>query len=84
MLTERLQAAVAEARGTELGVALVFVDLVTFKEVNDTLGTATGDRLLVEVRERIEALLPSNAQLARFTGDQFAVLVTERHGHLDM
>jgi len=76
MLQERLEAAIAESRGTDRGVALLFVDLVTFKEVNDTLGTATGDRLLVEVRERIEALLPLEAQLARFTGDQFAVLVT--------
>jgi len=76
MLQERLEAAIAESRGTDRGVALLFVDLVTFKEVNDTLGTATGDRLLVEVRERIEALLPIEAQLARFTGDQFAVLVT--------
>ncbi len=77
MLTEILSAAITEARPTELGVALLFVDLVTFKEVNDTLGTATGDRLLVEVRERIEALLPPQAQLARFTGDQFAVLVKD-------
>ncbi len=77
MLTERVQAAIAEARNTDVGVALLFVDLVTFKEVNDTLGTATGDRLLVEVRERIEDLLPESAQLARFTGDQFAVLMTD-------
>jgi len=76
MLQERLEAAIAESRGSELGVALLFVDLVSFKEVNDTLGTATGDRLLVEVGERIQALLPDRAQLARFTGDQFAVLVT--------
>ena len=55
----------------------MFVDLVTFKEVNDTLGVATGDRLLEEVRDRIEALLPERAQLARFTGDQFAVLVRD-------
>jgi diguanylate cyclase (GGDEF)-like protein len=77
MLQERLQAAIAEARGTDLGVALLFVDLVTFKEVNDTLGIATGDRLLIEVRQRIEAMLPMSAQLARFTGDQFAILVSD-------
>jgi diguanylate cyclase (GGDEF)-like protein len=77
MLQERLQAAIAESRGTERGVALLFVDLVTFKEVNDTLGMTTGDRLLVEVRERIEALLPGEAELSRFTGDQFAVLVRD-------
>jgi len=76
MLLERLERAIAGARTTELGVALIFIDLVSFKEVTDTLGTATGDRLLVEVRERIEALLPDEAQLARFTGDHFAILVT--------
>jgi diguanylate cyclase (GGDEF)-like protein len=77
MLQERLETAIVEARGTGQQVALVFVDLVTFKEVNDTLGIATGDRLLEEVRDRIQALLPQRAQLARFTGDQFAVLVTD-------
>ena len=77
MLQQRLETAIQEARTSELGVALVFLDLVTFKEVNDTLGTATGDRLLVEVRDRIEVLLPDRAQLAQFTGDQFAVLVTD-------
>lgn len=76
MLTERLESAIFDARGTELGVALLFLDLGTFKEVNDTLGTATADRLLVEVGERIQAVLPESAELARFTGDQFAVLVT--------
>ena len=75
-LEARLDRAVADARARELGVALVFVDLDTFKEVNDTLGTTNGDRLLVEVRQRLERLLPANATLARFTGDQFAVLVT--------
>ena len=77
MLHERLETAIVDARAAGKRVALVFVDLVTFKEVNDTLGMATGDRLLEEVRDRIQALLPERAQLARFTGDQFAVLVTE-------
>ncbi|MGK2948653.1 MAG: putative bifunctional diguanylate cyclase/phosphodiesterase [Acidimicrobiales bacterium] len=74
-MESQLDMAVADARVRELGVALVFVDLDTFKEVNDTLGTATGDRLLVEVRERLERLVPADAVLTRFTGDQFAVLV---------
>ncbi|MGH9084172.1 MAG: putative bifunctional diguanylate cyclase/phosphodiesterase, partial [Acidimicrobiales bacterium] len=74
-LTDRLGSAVERAAAADSGCALIFVDLDTFKEVNDTLGIATGDRLLVEVRQRVEALLPSTALLARFTGDQFAVLV---------
>jgi diguanylate cyclase (GGDEF)-like protein len=76
-LQEQLEEAIGAARRSELSVALLFVDLATFKEVNDTLGIATGDRLLVEVRERIQELLPERARLARFTGDQFAVLITQ-------
>jgi diguanylate cyclase (GGDEF)-like protein len=75
-LQAQLTQAVGDARIREIGVSLVFVDLDTFKEVNDTLGTTTGDRLLVEVRERLERLLPEAAVLTRFTGDQFAVLVS--------
>ena len=75
-LEEQLRRAISAAKVTEQHVGLVFVDLDTFKEVNDTLGVATGDRLLVEVRDRLAFLLPERAQLLRFTGDQFAVLVT--------
>jgi diguanylate cyclase (GGDEF)-like protein len=75
-LQDQLDAAIQRAKASELGLALIFVDLDTFKEVNDTLGMATGDRLLLEVRQRVEAVLPTTATLARFTGDQFAVLVT--------
>ncbi|MGV3757964.1 MAG: putative bifunctional diguanylate cyclase/phosphodiesterase, partial [Actinomycetota bacterium] len=50
--------------------------LDTFKEVNDTLGTPTADKLLVEVRQRLQAMLPPTGTPARFAGDQFAVLVS--------
>jgi len=75
-LLELLEQAMQRSKATEVGCALVFVDLDTFKEVNDTLGTATGDRLLIEVRQRVQALLPATATLTRFTGDQFAILIT--------
>ncbi|HEX4866452.1 MAG TPA: EAL domain-containing protein [Acidimicrobiales bacterium] len=75
-LTGQLEKAILRAKSSELSVGLIFIDLDTFKEVNDTLGTATADRLLVEVRQRIQAMLPPTAVLARFTGDQFAVLVS--------
>jgi diguanylate cyclase (GGDEF)-like protein len=81
-LQEQLDQAIQRAKTTEVGLALIFVDLDTFKEVHDTLGMATGDRLLQEVRQRVEAVLPPTATLARFTGDQFAVLVTSV-AHLD-
>jgi diguanylate cyclase (GGDEF)-like protein len=75
-LQAKLERAIQRAKGTDSGVALIFIDLDTFKEVNDTLGIATGDSLLVDVRQRLHSLLPPEAALARFTGEQFAVLVT--------
>lgn len=79
-LQESLEQAIHRAKQTELGVGLIFIDLDTFKEVRDTLGTATSDRLLLDVRQRLQALLPTTATLARFTGDQFAVLVSGTDG----
>ncbi len=75
-LIDLLEESIRHSKTSAAGCALVFVDLDTFKEVKDTLGTATGDRLLLEVRQRVEALLTPNAVLTRFTGDQFAILVT--------
>ncbi|WP_433717251.1 putative bifunctional diguanylate cyclase/phosphodiesterase [Actinoplanes sp. CA-051413] len=63
----------AESGAGELGV--LFVDLDDFKEVNDTLGHAVGDQLLVAVGQRIaQAIGPGNTA-ARMGGDEFAILV---------
>jgi diguanylate cyclase (GGDEF)-like protein/PAS domain S-box-containing protein len=67
--------AVAEHAGADLGV--LFVDLDDFKEVNDTLGHAVGDQLLVAVGQRIaQAIGPQNTA-ARMGGDEFAILVEQ-------
>jgi diguanylate cyclase (GGDEF)-like protein len=55
--------------------ALLLLDLDHFKEVNDTLGHAAGDELLVKVSQRIESALKGSCFLARLGGDEFAIIV---------
>ncbi|WP_198598153.1 putative bifunctional diguanylate cyclase/phosphodiesterase [Blastococcus atacamensis] len=59
-------------------VAVLVLDLDRFKDVNDTLGHAVGDALLVEVAARLRSDLPADAVLGRLDGDQFAVLLPGR------
>ncbi len=70
-LTHALQRCVRE--GTEL--ALLFMDLDDFKNINDTYGHATGDYLLQTVSKRLEALLRKEDTIARFGGDEFLILL---------
>ncbi|MET0495312.1 MAG: EAL domain-containing protein [Actinoplanes sp.] len=67
--------AAAEHAGADLGV--LFVDLDDFKEVNDTLGHAVGDQLLVAVGQRIAQTIGPQNTAARMGGDEFAILVEQ-------
>jgi diguanylate cyclase (GGDEF)-like protein len=57
------------------GVAIVLLDLDRFKDVNDTLGHAIGDRLLCEVSERLLRAVGDQATVARLGGDEFALVI---------
>lgn len=54
-------------------LALLFMDLDDFKDVNDTLGHPVGDRLLIAIAERINHIYPENGIFARLGGDEFAI-----------
>lgn len=71
---EELDRAIREAQATEAEVALLFIDLDRFKQVNDTLGHAIGDRLLVEVADRLRRTVRESDVLARTGGDEFVVV----------
>lgn len=57
------------------GLALMFLDLDHFKNVNDTLGHSTGDRLLVQLAQRLSAALRAGDTLSRMGGDEFILLL---------
>ncbi|MBB1255589.1 bifunctional diguanylate cyclase/phosphodiesterase, partial [Streptomyces sp. OF3] len=74
-LMERTWAALDEADQNNARCALVLIDLDRFRSVNDTLGHLAGDRLLLQIADRIRLALPRGAEAARLGGDEFAVLL---------
>ncbi len=76
-LRERLGCALAEARRTAQPVAFMILDLDRFKDINDTLGHHTGDRLLRSISTRLRSALRPGDTIARFGGDEFAVLLPD-------
>ncbi len=70
-----LQQAIARARRAERIVALLYLDLDRYKEINDTFGHEAGDRTLEILSERLTRALPKEAVLGRLAGDEFAVFI---------
>ncbi len=70
-----LQQSIARALRARTGVALLYLDMDRFKEVNDTFGHAAGDRLLEVLTERLTQSLPEGTVLGRLAGDEFALFI---------
>ena len=77
LLEERLQQAFARCNRETRRGALIFIDLDKFKRLNDNHGHGAGDALLVEVGQRLEAVLRATDTVARFGGDEFVVVLAE-------
>ena len=77
LLHERLSAVIRRCRGSAAALAVMFVDLDGFKQVNDTFGHAAGDDILVEVGARLTASVRPGDTVARVSGDEFVVLIED-------
>lgn len=79
LLNDRLKRAIATHGRTQQKMAVMFIDLDGFKDVNDNFGHAKGDELLKQVGQRLAANVRATDTVARIGGDEFVLLVT----HLD-
>ncbi len=79
LLTDRVSQAIRVAERNSEPLGLMFLDVDRFKHINDTLGHATGDRLLIEVAARLVASVRMQDTVARLGGDEFVLLLPNTH-----
>lgn len=77
LFTDRLQVALSKTSRHGGAVAVLFLDLDSFKQVNDSLGHNAGDKLLREISGRLAACVRSHDTLARLGGDEFVLLLVD-------
>lgn len=77
LLVDRFNQAIAHSKRTKLQLAVCFLDLDNFKPVNDNFGHEAGDKLLIEVSQRILACIREEDTVSRQGGDEFALLLND-------
>ena len=75
LLLNRLKQAIVQSARQHKQVALLFIDLDKFKNVNDSLGHTTGDKLLQQVAERLTASIRYGDTVCRYGGDEFVIML---------
>jgi diguanylate cyclase (GGDEF)-like protein len=84
LFNETLSHAMAQAARHKRSLALFFLDIDRFKNINDTLGHATGDKVLQEAARRLTAAVRASDMVARLGGDEFVLLVEDFAAHDDL
>jgi diguanylate cyclase (GGDEF)-like protein len=78
LLEDRLEQAIQRAKREKSGFAVLFLDLDTFKQINDAFGRHIGDQVLVEASIRMQAIIRAHDTLAHISGDEFVLLAGAR------
>ncbi|MDX1490886.1 MAG: EAL domain-containing protein [Pseudohongiellaceae bacterium] len=84
LFRDRLELALAEAKRFSSKLAVLFIDLDNFKSVNDNLGHDVGDEVLIETSKRISDCVEVGSTVARYSGDEFIVLLTDIFSEVDV
>lgn len=79
----RLEKAIHRAQRSNVKTALLFIDIDNFKTINDTIGHDAGDKVLQAVAERLKSHVRDNDPIARISGDEFTVLLTDIRNYGD-
>ena len=77
LLIDRLNQSIQKAYRTGVGLAVLFIDLDHFKEINDSLGHSIGDQLLKAVSRRLKSSVRNEDTVARLGGDEFTIIIEE-------
>lgn len=82
LFIDRLENYISLARRKKQKISVMFIDLDRFKQVNDSLGHETGDKLLKAVAEKLNACVRSSDTVARLGGDEFTIILTDMKNEL--
>lgn len=80
LLRDRLEHAVAGSRRRKTSVSVVYCDVDSFKEINDTFGHEVGDDVLVEVARRLRSITRASDTVGRLGGDEFVIVLEDESG----